>query len=222
MDRQQTDELYHLMRVASNDCTSDELSKLYGLIRHLFCGGDYLSLIQYSAWYGERYILPELNELLDNNFKLNTPVRIVELGAGLGWLSRGLCLHYHIDKMITVDKRPWGATTERLNIENKEDRDYLISKYPADGRTLIVASEFLHCCDNQKEIIDAFYDYDMLILEYVGWNEESFKSYQDQLGRYGAMVPTLPDLRYILGDRAVFSKDRSILPYLVAFIGRMP
>ncbi|GAJ01343.1 unnamed protein product, partial [marine sediment metagenome] len=75
MHKEQYDQLYHLLREASNTCEQDELITIGGLVSHLFAGGDYLSLIQYSALYGEKFLLePTYDSLVEFGMK---PKRIV-------------------------------------------------------------------------------------------------------------------------------------------------
>ncbi len=215
MTKDELDELYHLLRRASNDNTAVEYngqqSRIYGLARHLLAGGDYLALIQYSAWYGEKYLVGLVFAEMVN--ELIYPERIIDVGAGLGWLGRGLTSRYKIEHYVTVDKRPWGATTHMLDIENSEDRKYLKKEYPPDKGNVIVMADFLHCTDNPREIIGDFADYPMVILEYSGCNEEHFQSYQEQLRRYSALVPQLDDYPYMFSS--VDFVCRSLPPYLL-------
>ena len=94
MKKEDLDQLYHLLRVVSNDAANHkdvELSSVvFGMCKHLLCGGDYLSLIQYCAYYGENFLLePTFKAIVATKW---VPLRIVEFGAGLGWLGRGLSL----------------------------------------------------------------------------------------------------------------------------------
>jgi len=222
MLKEDYDIYYHILRKASNECAGntrkqEEASRLLGLARHLLGGGDYLALIQYSAMYGEKFLIkPAIDLITKEGLK---PTRVIDIGAGLGWLGRGLTLKLmqgciSEPDLVTVDKRNWSMITERLDIEDKDDRDYLIHTYPPDGSTLVTMCEFLHCTDNQKEIVDAFYDYDLLVIEYVGFDEDSFTSYQEQLRRYGAMMPTIADLKYALGEPVINSSEA--MPFLIS------
>ncbi len=192
MEKVDIDELYHLLRVASNDAATityaSDSSKIFGLARHLLAGGDYLALIQFEAWYGENFLLtPAYEFLLDEHI---IPKTIIDIGAGSGWLGRGLACAFATDKVFTVDKRPWGGITHMLNMESAEDRQYLREQYPPDnlGTTLITMCDFLHCVDCPRDIIQDFADYPMLILEYMGYDDDDFASYKTQLNRYGANV----------------------------------
>ncbi|KKL10624.1 hypothetical protein LCGC14_2553950, partial [marine sediment metagenome] len=109
MDKEQLDELYYLLREVSNEGNKQQSTEItdaiYGLAGHLLAGKDYLRLIQFSKYYGEKFLLqPTYEAILEKKW---TPMRFVEFGAGLGWLSRGLATRYKNKEILTVDKRPW-------------------------------------------------------------------------------------------------------------------
>jgi len=182
MNKEDYDELYHCLRHSSNSCTQEEQSTIRGLVNHLLAGGDYLSLIQYSAMYGEKFLVqPVFDIMISRNI---IPKRIVEFGAGLGWLSRGLALKYGISNTLTIDKRPWAGINICADLETQKGRsDVLIQMNPGD---IIVMSDFLHCVSNPEEIIEDFSHWPIVAIEYSTANVRYNQSYMEQIGRYGA------------------------------------
>ncbi len=66
MNKDQIDELYHLLRLASNMkgtglvktglFVHEEVNTIYGIAKHLLAGGDYPALVRFSMYYGERFL----------------------------------------------------------------------------------------------------------------------------------------------------------------------
>lgn len=186
MEKEQIDQLYHLMRVAS--CSShEELLALSQLSRHLLSGGDYLSLIQYSAFYGEKYLLePVFKALVDHHVDFD---RVVEFGAGLGWLSRGLASLYaraglNTIGTLTIDKRAWGGIGIVADLETAEGIEEVRSSLGITD--LILMCDFLHCVEDPTAFIDEFPDWPMAVLEYMPGDPEYIVSFHEQLERFGA------------------------------------
>jgi len=201
MEKEQYDELYHLLRVASNTCDDEELAAIGGLVDHLFAGGNYLSLVRYSALYGEKFLVGLAFDIMKcAHFE---PERIVEFGAGLGWLSRGLAVEYGISDTLTVDKRPWGTTDLVADLETEEGRDTVYGKLKLCD--VIVMSDFLHCVDNPKEILDTFRGWPLIILEYMPVNVKYLHSYSKQIERYGASPVTRKSLEDMLPGKPTYS-----------------
>ena len=192
MDKKQVDELYHLLRVASNMkgteaagmrwSVQEEIDTIYGITRHLLAGGDYLALIKFSAYYGRRFLLTRVcDELIRAGWK---PSRVVELGAGLGWLGRGVSTRFGLIPCLYVDKRPWALIDLLADLETEQGvEDVLATMKDGD---LVVMSELLHCLDDPKGTMSHFSKWPMAILEYAPVNEEYANSYRIQVGRYGA------------------------------------
>lgn len=157
--------------------------------RHLLAGGDYLSLIQYSAHYGEKFLLrPFVKSIQTIGWEFD---RIVEFGAGLGWLARGLAMAF-TKHYVTLDKRPWPATTYTMDLELQFHVETTRDTLMKEG-DLIVMSDFLHCIEDPVRLVSSFPDWPMAILEYCPTNPEWLVSYADQIGRYGANAFTPED-----------------------------
>lgn len=190
MQQNDLDEFYHLLRKLSNDRSDNgilQLGIVKGLARHILDGGDYLALVQWSEYYGTNYLLkPSFQILIKNGIQ---PKRIIDIGAGLGWLGRGLQLKYsqklnYLPLLKTIDKRNWTAIDTIANMEDDTDRQKVISSL-VDG-DLVVMCDFLHCTTNPDVILDDLRKYDTLILEYMSLIGDYRDSYFKQLSRYGA------------------------------------
>lgn len=192
MDKSQIDELYHLLRCASNEKKTDIQAfsvqhLVYGLARHLLAGGDYPSLIQYSSWYGGRFLVdPTYEAIKGAGWKID---RVVELGAGTGWLGRALASKLGFLPTLFTDKRPWTMIDIVADLETQQGMEKVLSVM-RDG-DLIVAADLLHCLDDPKDIMSHFSKWPMAILEYCPTNKEYADSYSTQIRRYGA-TPIFP------------------------------
>ncbi len=192
MNKDQIDELYHLLRLASNMkgtglvktglFVHEEVNTIYGIAKHLLAGGDYPALVRFSMYYGERFLLTRVcDELTRAGWK---PSRIVELGAGLGWLGRGLATHFGLIPCLYVDKRPWTLIDITADLETKKGIEDVLAVLK-DG-DLVVMADLLHCLDDPKGIMSHFSKWPMAILEYCPTNMEYVDSYSTQIERYGA------------------------------------
>jgi len=215
MEKYDIDELYHLLRDASND-ESDLPKFIYGLSRHLLAGGDYLGLIQYSAFYGENFLLePTHKAIVERGW---TPGRVVEFGAGLGWLGRGLAAKLNFIPAMFVDKRQWSMIDVVADLETDTGIDKVLSVMKEGD--LIVMADFLHCVVNPTQILEAFSSYNMAILEYMAVDPRLADSYEKQIKRYGAnpigVTEYLPLFKQL--NRPTDIKD--IDPYVLILIDR--
>lgn len=185
MIKPQIDQLYHLLRCAFNEGekrqSSEVTNAIYGLAGHLLAGRDYLRLIQYSRYYGERFLLQPTHRAIVEHGWL--PDRIVELGAGLGWLSRGLVSMLRAAEVLTVDKRPWMAIDIMADLETDGGLARVLAQMK--DKDLVVMSDFLHCVEKPETILSAFSKYPMVIIEYMPTNVEWATSYTLQIERYG-------------------------------------
>lgn len=185
MIKSQIDQLYHLLRCAFNEGeerqSSEVTDAIYGLAGHLLAGRDYLRLIQYSRYYGERFLLQPAHRAVVEHGWL--PDRVVEFGAGLGWLSRGLASMLRISDVLTVDKRPWMATDIVTDLETDEGLARVLAQMR--DKDLVVMSDFLHCVEKPETILSAFSKYPIVIIEYMPTNAEWATSYTLQIERYG-------------------------------------
>lgn len=212
MNKAQYDQLYHLLREASNTCDSYELVGIKGLVDHLFGGGDYLRLIQYSELYGEKFLVePTYNHLVHFGMK---PKRIVEFGAGLGWLSRGLAVKFGIADTLTVDKRPWCGIDIHASLESIEGIS-TVRRQLKDG-DLIVMADFLHCVSNPLGILRVFDRFPMAALEYLSGWPDYYRSFVDQVKRYGVAPLDIGQLTSMFNTIPTSKVDIvSINPYIL-------
>lgn len=231
MNKEEVDQLYHLLRVASNIdvgtyttvngrpadyktglTPAEEVSVLYGLCRHLFAGGDYLALVQFSQYYGSRFLLDPIYEAIrEKGWK---PSRIVEFGAGLGWLGRGLAFKLGFLPTLSVDKRPWTLIDVLADLETEEGIAKVLAELsPGD---LIVAADVLHCLDDPREVMEHFLEWPVAALEYCPADTEYVESYSTQISRHGAS-PLVPEtLRGSFPDRSV--DITNLDPYMLLLV----
>jgi len=187
MEKEQLDELYHLLRVAALSRNPGDTIAAANIADHLLRGGNYLSLVQYSAYYGNKYLLDPVYEALDSSdIEFG---RIVEFGAGLGWLSRGLAVKYAASgrrtaTYTTVDKRAWSAMDVVADLETENGISVAQDMLCADD--LIIMADFLHCVEDPTRFIDEFPQWPMLVLEYMPTNTEHIVSFHEQLEHFGA------------------------------------
>jgi hypothetical protein len=190
LKKPEIDQLYHLLRQASNISEKqgsydpdEQMSILYGMCRHLLAGGDYLALVQFSQFYGLNFLLdPVFNVIRKQDWHIK---RIVEFGAGLGWLGRGLSAKLGMLPLLSVDKRPWTQINLVADMEMEEDRSDVF-RAMKDG-DLIVACDFLHCLDCPHEVMADFDRWPTAILEYRPTSKAFAESYYQQITRYGAL-----------------------------------
>lgn len=194
MQRKEIDQLYHLLRVTSNlsgehtidtKCSltpQEKIDVIYGLCRHLLAGGDYMALIKFSQLYGESFLIdPTFNAIKKVGWQFG---RIVDFGAGLGWLGRGLSAKFGMTPVLFVDKRPWPLINLVADLETPEGREKVLNEMREDD--MIVACDFLHCLDDPEEVMSDFSEWPTVILEYCPSNPEYLDSYSAQIERYGA------------------------------------
>lgn len=224
MKKVDIDQLYHLLRVASNEprANTDMFAfqdLIFGLSRHLLHGGDYHALIQYLYHYGERYLLnPTVDAIKGTGWEFT---RIVELGAGLGWLGRGLSSRFRTNRdllpAVFVDKRQWAMIDIIADIETEPGREKVFGALKE--KDLLVMSELLHCLDNPKEVLMPFAGWPMAILEYCPSNLSYRESYSCQILRYGARFIDPGDYEGMFPDRAVDIVDLD--PYILILVPRL-
>ncbi len=220
MEREQIDMLYHLLREVSNEgdrqVSTEITDAIYGLAGHLLGGKDYLRLVQYCRYYGEKFLIqPAYEAILEKGWQ---PTRFVELGAGLGWLCRGLASRFRIAGVLTVDKRPWMAIDVLADLELGSG--LLKVDEQLEAGDIIVMSDFLHCVENPEGILRAFPEYPMAILEYAPTNEDYISSYTAQLKRYGGNpIPsgTLEDMLHRVGRK---TDIQDLDPYILILIDK--
>ncbi len=211
MEKEQVDQLYHLLRQLSNEAadpstTVDKLSQLTvsqeaaaikGLINHLD-KSNYPQLLSFSTMYGMKYIVPAVAKIIkQNNVQVN---RFLDVGCGNGWLGINLSLRFNKSHVL-IDKREHIFGTIPLNFEIPKDMDTfksMIADYD-----VITMCDFLHCVDNPKAILDAIPWNNIVVVEYIPSKESYMDSYKSQLARYGASSFTHEELCDILYPRVL-------------------
>lgn len=218
MEKETLDELYHLLRKVENEAHDTKNTKMAsiirGLVNHVLGGGDYLALLQYLEVYGNNYLLERTCKAIQaHNWK---PERIVEFGAGLGWLGLGLASKFETLHTLRVDKRHWMMTDLVVDLEEivgrAKVREHML---PGD---IIVMSDFLHCVDNPELILDAFADFPMAILEYAPSNPDYRESYSQQLEHFGAHMLNADEYVDMLDSLSRTVDVVNIDPYMLILV----
>jgi hypothetical protein len=211
MEKEQVDQLYHLLRQLSNEAadpstTVDKLSQLTiseeaaaikGLINHLD-KSNYPQLLSFSAVYGIKYILPAVAEIIkQNDVQVN---RFLDVGCGNGWLGINLSLRFNKSHVL-IDKRRHRFDTIPLNLETPKDMEAF--KSMLEDYDVITMCDFLHCVDDPKYILDSIPNNNIVVIEYIPSEESYMDSYKTQLTRYGASSFTHEELCDILYPRVL-------------------
>lgn len=186
MDKAFIDELYHNLREL---CVTDDIPQkeaVAGIVSHLAQPqGDYPGLLRFLNYYGEMYVLPSVLKLLSSSGNLFT--RVVELGAGFGWLGRGISNAFSVPP-IFVDKRQYTLIDIVADIETKNGAKRVLDEL--EEGDLIVMSELLHCLDEPKRILKPFSEWPMLVVEYFPESISYRTSYNAQVGQFGCKTIT--------------------------------
>jgi len=206
---EQYDELYHLLRLISNIGDPEETGAVNDLISHILGGGDYWGLINYSAYYGHRFIAADaVKAIKETGWDFS---RIVELGAGLGWFGAEISARYAMLPVVTVDKRTWPSVTMVADLETEVGLEMLASELrPTD---LIVMCDFLHCIDDPQELLVRLNTWPLAILEYYPEKSSRRLSYSIQIARYGATPLSSVDFSGMLFPEGREVKRVHIEPY---------
>lgn len=184
MDTEHLELLYHLLRSVSNEENPKQSEAVLGLANHLLEEGSYEGLLAFLEFHGTN---PNLILAVAALLSKHKPQRLVDIGAGTGWLSRALTQLMGLEKPLCVDKRPWLGVSLLLDLENPENYLKLESKLsPGD---CILACNFLHCIENPREFTVHFSSWPMVVIEYWPTIKSHQVSYLRQLYRYGATFP---------------------------------
>lgn len=186
MNKLQLDELYHNLRELYLTDDIPQKEAVMGIVSHLTQPpGDYAGLLRFLNYYGEDYILPPALNLL--SFSGNLFTRVVELGAGFGWLGRGISNAFNVPP-IFVDKRQYTLIDIVADIETKNGAKRVLDEL--EEGDLIVMSELLHCLDEPGKVLKPFSKWPMLVVEYFPESTSYRTSYNAQVGRFGCKTIT--------------------------------
>lgn len=211
MKKFEVDEFYHSLRLLNLTEDVQQKEAVLGITSHLTTqGGDYNGLLKYLAWYGEQFLLADVMVLLDYHKTVFS--RVVDFGAGLGWLGRGIALSRGGLPTLFVDKRQWVLVDVVADLESTNGRQRVLEALgPGD---IIVMSELLHCLDNPMKALRPFEKWPMLVVEYSAWNAAYMESYDKQIAKFGC-VP-VESLGAVFPGRQISS--RPVRPYRIALI----
>lgn len=225
LEKKEVDQLYHLLRRASNISVEavasqktglmpqEQVNIFYGLCRHLLAGGDYISLVKYSQFYGESFLVePTFKAIKSAGWR---PDRIVEFGAGLGWLGRSLSAKFGLIPVLSIDKRPWPMVSLVEDLETEKGMTHC--RHAMKLGDIIVMCDVLHCLEDPHEVMANFGKWPVAVLEYMP-SDDSFKeSYSTQIDRYGASpLRRIDDLDSIFKARKTTIVDLD--PYILLLV----
>ncbi len=209
MKREEIDQLYHQLRRVCTESDGLEKNALHGLASHLLSHkGDYTGLLSFLDYYGAEYVLPDIKKLLmqaasKTGFDF---MRVVELGAGFGWLGRGLSTAFSVPALL-CDGRQWTGIDVVADIESTNGIKRILDELlPGD---LIVMADVLHCLDNPAHVLSHFCKYPMLIVEYRHINQDYMDSYNAQIAKFGCKI--IADLHTVFDE----CRDKKGIPPVI-------
>ena len=211
MNKVELDELYHNLRELCVTEDTQQKEAVLGITAHLTNpGGDYIGLLRFLSYYGENYILPRVLSAL-RSARIHME-RVVEFGAGFGWLGRGISNANNGMPVVFIDKRQYVFTDIVADLETVQGRDRVLEQMK-DG-DLMVMSEFLHCVDNPEKVLRPFAKWPMLVVEYSSLSSFYMKSYNEQIKRYDCIL--VPDFRKVFPGRKLSRYDADPYAILIA------
>ena len=186
MDQAQIDEFYHILRQLNLEDDLVQKEAVSGIVSHLMDSeGDYVGLLRFLSYYGDKYVLPLAIDFLKDKASKFEFTRVVELGAGFSWLSRGLGNAFNVPT-LTADKRQWVFIDVVADIETQQGVERVISELK-DG-DLIVMCDLLHCLDDPQKVMGHFSRWPKLVLEYNPRYTHYKESYDAQIKAKGCKV----------------------------------
>ncbi len=216
MNRIQLDEMYHQLRELNTSQDLIQQEAVVGIVSHLTTPlGDYTGLLRFLTYYAEKYELPDILKFVHKNVDMSGITGIIELGAGFGWLARGLSHEFNDMPYNLVDKRQWAGIDIAADIETTNGMQRVLDHL--NRGDLIVMSEFLHCLDNPKQVMDRFEEYPMLVVEFMPKIKRHADSFTTQLANFGH--PSMATIDDIFPNRKIISINNGthsifyILPY---------
>ncbi len=211
MNRPEADKMYHELRLLSLEDDVIQKEAVLGITSHLTApGGDYPGLLRYLSWYGENFLLEDVMILLKNRGVQFD--RVVDFGAGLGWLGRGIANKQGGMPTLFIDKRQWSLIDIAADLESIEGRKRVLDALKPND--LIVMSELLHCLDDPKKVLEPFKQWPMLIIEYWAWSAALMESYTKQIAKLGCKP--VGEFNGIFPHRAM--NFRTVGPYRILFV----
>ena len=218
MNAKQWDQLYHLLRTVSNSLDEEEAMAAAGLSAHIIGGdgkGFYEGLLTYLSYYGKTFLLePTCKAVAQRKLKFS---RIVEFGAGLGWLGQGMSQYFKVP-YLPIDKRKWTPLTINADLEDEKDIKSVLGVLEPDD--LIVMSDFLHCLGNPAVTMANFPGWNTVVLEYIPYTLTHLMSYKTQLERHGAKPfhgrGVMAEI-FMFRGRTTYNLD----PYILTLVGKL-
>ena len=186
MDRNEVDQLYHHLRTLRLQGSYEQKQAVRGITLHLTSeAGDYPELLTFLDYYGRVYLLPKVVKALQTHKNFFQFDHIVEIGAGTGWLGRGLTTILELESLaVLVDKRQFTLIDIVADVETPQGQARVCDELRPND--LIVMSEALHCFSNPRNVIKRFESWPMVVIEYSPINISYKTSYEKQLSLYGA------------------------------------
>lgn len=201
MDRRFIDALYHELRLLCVTDDSIQKEAMAGIASHLTNPqGDYPGLLRFLSYYGGSYTLPPVIEHLRSAARTFVFSRVVELGAGFGWLGRGISRAFDTPAVF-CDKRQWTLIDVVADIETKNGIKRVLDELREGD--LIVMSELIHCLENPRKTLRPFTRWPMLVVEYMPSNSAYLNSYNAQVAKFGCKP--VSDIRDVFPDGKVIT-----------------
>ncbi len=178
------DEFYHQLRELNLSDDIFEKAAIAGIVSHLTGrDGDYVGLLRFLTYYGEKYVLPDAVKFLRQNSHLLEFNRVVDIGAGLGWLGRGIANGLNTSlPTLYVDKRQWAMIDVVADIEAKNGIKRVLDELKEGD--LIVMSEVLHCLNDPEKVMKPFKKWPILAIEYDSVYAVYRSSYRKQIENF--------------------------------------
>lgn len=147
---------------------------------------NYADLTRFLEWYGTKYTLPKIVELLTASELRRVYSTVVEFGPGTGWLIGALANYF--PNAYAIEKRPelWERRRNVIlmpgDLESRIELTEFRSGFPDD--TLVVANQFLHCVDNAEEIVTMYRRFGWIVIEVD--EDLIFPDWGRQMAQFGA------------------------------------
>ena len=226
LDQNDYDNLYHMLRRFSNG-SPETRRAAYCIASHLLRAPDYEHLLTWSTRYGMMFLQMHVKEVLQKAWPDRSFPKVIELGAGFGWLGMTVAQHYGVDALL-VDNRahlqgnPLGLYSyELVDLENGERREKFTDKIWTGD--MIVMCDFLHCVDDPAAVLKSFSGCPMLIMELTFPETDAYReSFKKQIERYGATAFKPSDVWAIVDDagcKIIWSEDHWPYTFICAHGG---